>query len=119
MIPSQPSCHGRPTDRPITVVLDLCLYRVAINCCIGQVLPFGVRQMIKDYAWVSFSYGASAAYALSGDINEWEVVKMTDMSRLFEEMKFNDRIDRWDMRNVTSMVAMFEYATGFNQPLGT
>jgi hypothetical protein len=54
MIPSRPSRHGRSTDRPIAVVLDLCLYRVVTDRCRGQVLPFGVRQMIKDYAWVSF-----------------------------------------------------------------
>jgi hypothetical protein len=85
MIPSQPSGHGRRTDRPIAVVVDLCLYRVVTDRCRGHVLPFGVRQMIKDYAWVSFDNETlraavrlwcsdrATAYHRYGDINDWEV----------------------------------------------
>lgn len=36
------------------MVVDLCLYSYVTERCGGQVLPFGVRQMIKDYAWASF-----------------------------------------------------------------
>jgi hypothetical protein len=31
-------------------VVELCLYRVVSERCGGCILPFGVRQMIKDYA---------------------------------------------------------------------
>jgi hypothetical protein len=129
MIPSRPSGHGRPTDRPIPVVVDLCLFRRVTDRCRGQVLPFGVRQMIKDYAWVSFDNETlratvrlwcsdrATAYARYGDINDWDVRKVTDMTELFKDTKFNDPIDRWDVRNVTSMEAMFRFATLFNQPL--
>jgi surface protein len=131
MIPSRPSDHGRPTDRPIAVVLDLCLYRVVTDRCRGQVLPFGVRQMIKDYAWVSFDNETLraavqlwcsdrvTAYGRYGEINDWDVSKVTDMTGLFAESAFNDRIDRSDVRNVTSMKAMFFNAAVFNQPLDT
>lgn len=34
---------------PLTMLLDLCLYRVVSERCGGRVLPFGIRQLIKDY----------------------------------------------------------------------
>jgi hypothetical protein len=123
--------HGRPTDRPIAVVVDLCLYRVVTDRCRGRVLPFGVRQVIKDYAWVSFDNvtlraavqlwcsDRATAYDRYGDINDWDVSKMTDMTGIFYYTTFNDRIDRLDVRNVTSMQEMFFFATLFNQPLYT
>jgi hypothetical protein len=118
------------THRPIFTVVELCLYRVVTEGCGGRILPFGVRQMIKDYAFVTFDndtlreavqlWRNNRAVALQryGDINDWDVSQVTDMSRLFEYSTFNDRIDRWDVRNVTSMKDMFYKATCFNQPLG-
>jgi hypothetical protein len=131
MIPSRPSGNGRSTDRRITVVLDLCLYRVVSDRCRGQVLPYGVRQMIKDYAWVSFNneslraavqlWCSNRTIALDryGDINDWDVRKVTDMTRLFQHTVFNDQIDRWDVSNVTSMEEMFNNADEFAQPLAS
>jgi surface protein len=131
MIASQPSGHRHPTDRPIPVVVDLCLYCVVTDRCRGQELPFGVRQIIKDYAWVSFDNETlraavqlwcsdrATAYDRYGEINDWEVRKVTYMARLFTHTNFNDRIDRLDVRNVTSMEYMFDYATLFNQPLNS
>ncbi len=43
------------TYRPITTVLELCLYRAATESCGGRILPFDVRQLIKDYAFVRFN----------------------------------------------------------------
>ncbi len=34
----------------ITTVVELCLYRAVTECCGGRILPFGVRQMIQEYA---------------------------------------------------------------------
>jgi hypothetical protein len=54
------SVNKNPTERTdvtqprIAVVLDLCLYRAVADCCQGCVLPFGVRQMIKDFAFEQF-----------------------------------------------------------------
>jgi hypothetical protein len=130
-IPSRPSGHERPTDRPIAVLVDLCLYGVVTDRCRGQVLPFGLRQMIKDYAWVSFDNETlraavrlwcsdrATAYGRYGDINDWDVRKVTDIAKLYKDTTFNDRIDRWDVRSVTSMTALFVCARQFNQPLNT
>ena len=54
-----------------------------------------------------------------GDINTWNVSKVTDMSELFNDRRdFNDDISNWDVGNVTNMYAMFDHASIFNQPLG-
>jgi len=51
-----------------------------------------------------------------GDINTWDVSKITDMSGLFEnKTKFNDDIGSWDVSNVEYMWRMFENASSFNQ----
>jgi hypothetical protein len=109
----------------MTTVLELCLYRAVTDRCGGRILSFGVRQMIKDYDFVKFDnetlreavqlWCGQRAVALQryGDINDWDVSQVTDMSRLFQQTTFNDRIDRWDIRNVTTMRGMFY----FNQPL--
>jgi hypothetical protein len=102
-----------PTESPIATVFELCFYRVVSEHCGGRILLFGVRQMIQDYAFVKFDnetlreavqlWCGQRAVALQryGDINDWDVSQVTDMSGLFEETTFNDRIDRWDVQNVT------------------
>jgi MoxR-like ATPase len=93
-------------------------------------LPFGVRQLIHDFA---FSFGNKTlrqavqlwwryrafTKQLYGNINDWDVSGVTNMDDLFRHTSFNDRIDRWDVRNVTSMDCMFFGAMVFNQPLDT
>jgi surface protein len=122
-----------PPPRPIAIELDLCLYRAVSEGCGGRVvLPFGVRQLIKDFAFMSFDNQTLPtavrlwcsdrvqALQLYGDINDWNVSRVTNMALLFDDAShFNDRIDRWDVRNVTSMDRMFCRAIAFNQPLST
>lgn len=45
---------SRSTHCQIPMVLDLCLYRVVNERSAGQVLPIGVLQLTKDYAWIEF-----------------------------------------------------------------
>ena len=54
-----------------------------------------------------------------GNISDWNVSKITDMSRLFfySKKKFNCDISRWDVSNVTNMSYMFYEATNFNQDI--
>lgn len=130
-IPSTRAIRGE--NYPVTMVLDLCLFRVVTERCGGRVLPFGVRQMIKDYAfevivfnnmtlWTAVQLWVSdraKALQLYGDINDWDVSRVTNMDALFRYLSFNDRIDRWDVRKVTSMGHMFAFVKDFNQPLNT
>eukprot|EP01033_Poteriospumella_lacustris_P015811 gene15811-gene16649 len=84
------------------MVVDLCLYRVVTDRCEGCVLPYGVRRMIKEYAWVSFDnetlwtavklWCSDRARALQiyGEINEWDVSDVTSMASLFSRTAFNE-----------------------------
>jgi hypothetical protein len=104
-----------------------------------------VRQIIKDYAFESFENETlreavrlwcrdrAAALRKYGDINDWDVSQVTDMSSLFAYSNFNDRIDRWDVfaksfnqpldtwdvSHVTTMENLFHSAAAFNQSLAT
>ncbi|MEC8704654.1 MAG: BspA family leucine-rich repeat surface protein, partial [Asgard group archaeon] len=54
-----------------------------------------------------------------GDISRWNVSKVTNMSKLFQnQWYFNDDISNWDVGNVTDMDSMFRDAQAFDQPIG-
>ena len=52
-----------------------------------------------------------------GEIADWQVSAVTDMSRLFMMEDFNENISQWDTGNVTSMWGMFYGCSSFNQPV--
>merc|ERR1711934_969419 len=53
-----------------------------------------------------------------GEIGDWNVSAVTNMSLLFLDQKdFNENISRWDTSNVTNMGYMFASASSFNQPV--
>ena len=53
-----------------------------------------------------------------GEINDWDVSGVTDMSVLFHGFgEFNENISKWDTSNVVNMHGMFFEAYSFNQPL--
>ena len=57
----------------------------------------------------------SGAYSFNGDISEWDVSGVTDMSRMFAYAdSFNGDISEWDVSGVTDMSRMFAYADSFN-----
>ena len=67
--------------------------------------------------WVSDSAAATTTY---GNISDWDVSNVTDMTELFKDKtNFNDDISNWDVSNVTSMNSMFAYAQSFNQDIGS
>ena len=65
---------------------------------------------------------ASTAKRKYGSMEFWDTRHITDMSKLFEEMRaFNEPIGGWNVSNVTNMTnmtSMFDGATSFNQPIG-
>jgi surface protein len=61
----------------------------------------------------------SAATTTYGNISDWDVSQVTDMSQLFyHNPDFNYDIRNWDVSNVTDMRQMFYEASSFNQPIG-
>ena len=52
-----------------------------------------------------------------GDINDWDVSAVTDMSSLFLGRNFNCDIGNWDVSAVTTMFSMFRNNQHFDQNL--
>ena len=55
-----------------------------------------------------------------GEINNWDVSKVTDMGYMFElegAVSFNQPLNKWNVSNVRDMYRMFAGARSFNQPL--
>lgn len=53
-----------------------------------------------------------------GDINTWDVSRITDMEGVFARYSsFNENIEDWDVSNVTNMKRMFGGCIHFNHPL--
>ncbi len=67
--------------------------------------------------WESDRQTALAHY---GDINTWDVSRVTSMAEVFLGLtNFNSVIDNWNTSNVTNMTAMFYGAQAFNGDLST
>ena len=79
-----------------------------------------IRDAVSDYL---FGGARRCAIVLKyGDIGDWDVSHVTDMSGLFHREfhenyhPFNRPLDNWDVSNVTTMKRMFQNSR-FNQPL--
>jgi surface protein len=66
--------------------------------------------------WVSDNAIALASY---GEINDWDVSLMTDLTELFWYLDFDSNISSWDVSNVTSMKKLFYYNESFNQDISS
>ena len=65
--------------------------------------------------WVSDNATAISTY---GEINNWDVSLITNMSQLFQnKTTFNEDISEWDVSNVRDMSRMFNNAESFNQDI--
>lgn len=70
----------------------------------------------------SMSYMFFNAFLFNGDLNNWDVSNVKNMSRLFaynitKENAFNGNISDWDVSSVTNMSSMFDFATSFNSDI--
>ena len=67
--------------------------------------------------WIQDPIQATAIY---GDISQWDVSSVTDMSSLFTNANyFNDDISAWNVSNVINMSNMFVNASSFNQDISS
>ena len=53
----------------------------------------------------------------NGDISKWDVSKVSNMFSMFAESFFNGDLSKWNVSNVVEMGYMFEYNTQFNQDI--
>ena len=75
-----------------------------------------LRHAVKDY--VSNSRAKMYLVRKHGDISQWDVSSVTNMSSLFgDATSFNQPLNNWNVSNVTNMWRMFDDAHSFNQPL--
>ena len=71
-----------------------------------------------DEAIQIFMKDKKSSLNIFGDMNSWDVSKITNMSKLFDGYKnFNKDISNWDVSNVTNMSSMFGGCTSFNQDI--
>lgn len=81
-----------------------------------RIIPFdnfSIRLAVD--LWIADKIRACHIY---GDITNWDVSQVTDMSYLFHKAKtFNEAIGSWNVHQVTTMCRMFSGAIAFNQPL--
>ena len=68
---------------------------------LGSVRPTNSRELKRLIAQSIIEYGPDC------DLNGIDVSRVTDMSHLFENSKFNGDISQWDVSNVTDMSLMF------------
>ena len=54
----------------------------------------------------------------NGDISDWDVSNVTNMTCMFYDSKFNGDISNWDVSNVTSMQLMF-FNSKFNSDISS
>ena len=84
-----------------------------------QSAPLTRRRRLVDHVFTStavlrtaaqeYNANATSAIATYGAIADWDVSAITDMSRLFKDLKnFNADISDWDTSGVTTMLGMFE-----------
>ena len=70
-----------------------------------------IRVAVKHYL-----RDPTEATRIYGPISSWDVSRVTDMNRMFEERtrSFNGDLSNWDVSRVTDMYGMFSEARSFN-----
>jgi len=100
---------GQPAATPTTMkrVVDACL----------DAVPSGEKCCSTDPGCADPS-SARCRGAGCVDAPDWDVSRVTDMTRLFKDRtEFNQDISRWDTSSVTSFKETFRNASSFNQDL--
>jgi len=74
--------------------------------------------MLNTTTPVSFASMFAGTAKFDGDISNWNVSSVTNMSLMFDRaLVFNSDISSWDVSSVSNMSSMFSSAILFNQPL--
>jgi surface protein len=69
---------------------------------------------------MSRTFSDCSSLTTAPSLAKWDTSKVTTMAAMFQgATKFNENISAWDVRNVTNMDYMFQDAKAFNQPIGS
>lgn len=69
-------------------------------------------------AWMECTTTKSAIAKAYGDISDWDVSNIDDMSYLFDgHSEFQGDLSKWNVSNVTNMKQMFAYCSKFQSDL--
>ena len=93
---------------------------IAITNYIQEKLKIGSKTIINKYHYNYHPKNRNELKELvdnlikergkNADLNDIDVSKITDMSRLFQGSAFNGDISNWDVSNVKDMLRMFAYS---------
>lgn len=79
---------------------------------------YNLKEVAEIPSTVTTLKSAFSNSSFSGDISNWDVANVTDMSYAFQgAYKFNSALSSWDTSKVTTMNWMFNGANVFNQNL--
>lgn len=118
MMSRNPACSGGVGRRPVYVCnnTDSKLSGVGGgDATSGYVNGQFITKAALEVAIALWGNNQSEAIATYGQINDWDVSNITDMSQLFKNnASFNSDISGWDVSNVLNMSEMFMNAIAFN-----
>ena len=86
------------------------------KCDLNWIDTSKITDMSNLFSGVLESSGGLGLGRFNGDISQWDVSNVKDMSDIFSESNFNGDISKWDVSNVKSMAGMF-YKSKFNGDL--
>ena len=72
-----------------------------LNCNLNHIDTSKILDMSK-----LFSYGKTRDF--NGDISQWDVSNVINMTSMFRDSKFDDDISQWNVSNVKYMMEMFQ-----------
>ena len=109
IILSLPIASYKTNDSEIHLLIEKCIEFFGPTCNLNWIDTSNVTNMKKLFWETEFN----------GDISQWNVSNVTDMTAMFCSQKdsfyaFNGDLNNWDVSNVTTMENMFMGACGAN-----
>ena len=102
-----PECTLFPEDKfELADMIKKEIEQNGVKCSLNHI----DTNKIIDMSYLFSQTAKFGLYNFNGDISNWDVSNVTDMSRMFSHAEFNGNISDWDVSNVKDMDSMFEYS---------